>query len=227
MASWTVVSIANTFATFGIKSCKFFHPLINIGRVAAITVIDWLILSQVDKSLSPNQVFNNPFPEENTLVNVDIPEIPVAPVEEVVEEEKEEVEETPIDNKIDDILLKDFSENNKNIEALSNAEEPKEEVSVEDNITLNPINNVSSIEEPKEEVPVEPVKKEESVYKNDKKLSDIFKKKTDAPAPATNLETTADYSTELDRILQKLNEASSDITDDSTLEETTDFTNMF
>ena len=39
------------------------------------------------------------------------------------------------------------------------------------------------------------------------------------------LEKTADFNNELDRILQKLNEANK--TNDSTLDETQDFTNMF
>ena len=104
------------------------------------------------------------------------------------------------------------------------------------NIAIENVSSIEEKEEPSKDIPdlpdfsaieekpiikEEPVK-EESIYKNDKKLSDIFKKKTVSEEP--KLEKTEDYSNELDKILKKLNEASS--TKDSTLEETTDFTNM-
>ena len=149
---------------------------------------------------------------EVTLEEVKEDSMPVAMenVEETVSEESS-VEST---NKIDDLLLRDFTKEN---EDLEKTREIKEE------ITLNPVSEVVSIEDyEKNEIEpvVEETKEEKSLYKNDKKLSDIFKKKEDKPI----LETTTDYSNELDRILKKLNDTK---TDDSTLEETTDFTNMF
>ena len=57
-------------------------------------------------------------------------------------------------------------------------------------------------------------------YTNDKKLSDIFGKKEEKTVRP--LETTQDFSDELDRILQKLNSE-----ENNTLEETNDYTNMF
>lgn len=125
--------------------------------------------------------------------------------------------EITVDPKINEMLLRDFS--NEKVEEINN--ESVEEVNTNSNIL--PIDELVNNEEiqknTQEDIPE--VKVEKSVYKNDKKLSDIFKKKEE------NLEKTEDYSKELDRILQKLNEANSNITDDSTLEETTDFTNMF
>ena len=71
-------------------------------------------------------------------------------------------------------------------------------------------------------IPVEPVKEEpKSKYTNDKKLSDIFGKK-ETTTSAKKIETTQDFSDELDRILQKLNEDSS-----TPVEDTADYTNMF
>ena len=145
-------------------------------------------------------------------------EIPV----ENIEEEKapldtEEISnEVTVDPKVNDMLLRDFSTN-----GVSSIDTEDTEVS------LNPINNIDNIniEEP---APIEPAA---PVYKNDKKLSDIFKKKSEPAKPVENtsspkLENTVDFSNELDRILQKLNETTGD-TKDSTLDETQDFSNMF
>ena len=129
------------------------------------------------------------------------------------EKEAEEVKEEPVVNEItvepaiNDLLLRDFStEGAKTVDV----EEPvkEEEKPVESVIKTDTINN------------------SESLYKNDKKISDIFKKKTNVvKEEPVNLEKTADFNNELDRILQKLNEANK--TNDSTLDETQDFTNMF
>ena len=145
-------------------------------------------------------------------------EIPV----ENIEEEKapldtEEISnEVPVDPKINEMLLRDFSSN-----GVSSIDTEDTEVS------LNPINNIDNINI-EETAPIEPAA---PVYKNDKKLSDIFKKKSEPAKPVENtsspkLENTVDFSNELDRILQKLNETTGD-TKDSTLDETQDFSNMF
>ena len=167
-----------------------------------------------------------PVIEETPVPEVEVPTEEVeTPVEEPVEEVP--VEEAPVDTeeisnevtvdpKVNDMLLRDFSTN-----GVSSIDTEDTQVS------LNPINNIDNIniEEPATEEPAAPV------YKNDKKLSDIFKKKSETVEPVENtsspkLEKTADFSNELDRILQKLNETSVD-TNDSTLDETQDFTNMF
>ena len=148
--------------------------------------------------------------------------------------------ELVVDPAINDILLKDFTKNDtiKEIEKID--EEEKEDIS------LNPINNISRIEPIEEEkvtlptpevtfepelpkVTFEPVlpKEEEkkSPYKNDKKLSDIFKKKDSKEEDLLN---TMSLENELDRILSKLNsDTDSNESKDSTLDETMDFSNMF
>ncbi len=153
-----------------------------------------------------------------------VPEIETPTEETVVESPEEEVpinneeinNEVSVDPKVNDLLLRDFSTN-----GVSSIDIEENEVS------LNPINNIDNIniEEPVIEEPTAPV------YKNDKKLSDIFKKKPATEEPVVNnttpkLENTVDFNNELDRILQKLNDMPSD-TKDSTLDETQDFTNMF
>jgi len=210
----------------------------------------------VTPHIDPNTEINLDFrtPEEierdnNTSVSeASVEELvsptPTIPVEEEVVESESETPVMPISNEvtvdpaINELLLRDFANN-----GISNVEGTKTEEN-NDEVSINPINNVVSIDDmintPEHEAPVvEPVlstpeipvpsssvvQQEESIYKNDKKLSDIFKKK-----PVTNEsnnleEKTEDFSTELDKILKKLNEESD--SKDSTLGETQDFTNMF
>ena len=129
-------------------------------------------------------------------------EVPtVAPViEETVEEPK--VEEVPVelptyDSNIEELLNKDYSANNE----------------IVNNIPVKP-------EEPAVEVKEEPKTK----YTNDKKLSDIFGKKEEPVSK--KIETTQDFSDELDRILKKLNDEEPKI-DENVLDESSDYTNMF
>ena len=127
-----------------------------------------------------------------------VPETPVvepevvAPVEEAVEDTAIE-----INSNIDELLNKDYSENNKLVETI------------ETKPIVEPVTPV--VETPK------------SKYTNDKKLSDIFGKKEEPKV--NNIETTQDFSDELDRILKKLNEEENNV--DSSLDETGDYTNMF
>lgn len=158
-------------------------------------------------------------PEPTVEPEIEQPVAPVVEEPEVDENENNEIysNEIDVDPKINDLLLRDFSDNG--IETVEPEEEPE--------VSLNPIDKVDNIEIPET--------KEESVYKNDKKLSDIFKKKapveTKTEEPSVNLEKTADFSNELDRILQKLDEVNIDdnidTSEDSNLEETQNFSNMF
>ncbi len=244
----TVMNFINENTTLLIIICVFL----------IIVLIGYLIDNSIKTKRLEKQMINDDNNDIDESVPIEEPvkieeEVPEEPVKEEVpsidpnmeinldfrtEEEKERdnnkeesiANEITVDPAINDLLLKDFSNNG--IKAVDEEEN--------DEVTFNPIENVSSIEEKEEpskdipdlpdfsaieEKPIikeEPVK-EESIYKNDKKLSDIFKKKTVSEEP--KLEKTEDYSNELDKILKKLNEASS--TKDSTLEETTDFTNMF
>ena len=139
--------------------------------------------------------------------------------------------ELVVDPAINDILLKDFTKND-TIREIDTVEEENTE------INLNPVNDIPKIE-PVEvedkiavstpEVTFEPelpkVEEKKSPYKNDKKLSDIFKKKSNKEEDLLN---TMSLENELDRILSKLNsDTGSNESKDSTLDETMDFSNMF
>jgi hypothetical protein len=99
---------------------------------------------------------------------------------------------------MEELLNKDFS---KNAEIVNN---------LTDTQIVKPVEEPVVTEVPAEPVaaPVEPVVTEpvveqpKSIYKSNSKLSDILKKKEEKP----KLETTQDSSDELDRILNKLND---------------------
>lgn len=211
-------------------------------------------MKEDSSSVPKPEVIENPIEDKKEEVKVEEPKVEEIKIEEPVEEEpivsKESIEEineynaptmdvsevtkelsneVKLDPKINDMLLRDFSE-----KGISNVDTSEDE----SDISLNPINKIDNIDlpdisEPVIEEPKEPIIEEpkDPLYKNDKKLSDIFKKKEKREEPSVNvssnrLENTVDFSNELDRILQKLNETNNDIKD-STLDETTDFTNMF
>ena len=165
---------------------------------------------ELEKKNTPEPTpIENTIPEKEPVVETPVvpepvpeePKVEVAPVvEPVVEEPKvEEVEVPEVSSNIDELLNKDYSENNK----------------IVDTIEVNPIM------EPVVETKVEEAPKK---YNNDKKLSDIFGKKEEKPT--RNIETTQDFSDELDRILQKLNSEDTKV-ESSSFEDTTDYTNMF
>lgn len=152
------------------------------------------LLARIDKQIAELDAKQKELDAKNETKEV---EAPVIEKEVTVTEPVSDV----IDTKgIEELLNKDFS---KNIEI------------------------VNSIDE-KVEMPIEPVKvneelKQEKTYKNDKKLSDIFgKKKTETKE--LNLETTKDFTDELDRILDKLNTETPEV---STSYDSDEFNNRF
>lgn len=181
------------------------------------------------KLLKDNDDNRNIEEDINEKIETQIDDVPTPEVnlEEPIEEANPIVEEKNINNEItvseevNDTLLRDFAENgDKTVDVTPSVEES---IVTEEEIKEEIIPPVS------EENTTEPTK-EDSIYKNDKKLSDIFKKapKTEVIEDSKpNLEKTVDFNNELDRILKKLNDTPSNETKDSTLEETTDFTNMF
>lgn len=141
-----------------------------------------------------------PVVEEVTIDEVK--EEPVQRAEEdykaVVLPEKEEIKEEPVVTPVEpvietesmkDLLNKDFS---KNAEVVNN---------LTDTQIIKP---VEKIETPAPVVEVPAVEEKKSPYKSNSKLSDILAKKKENAKP--KLETTQDFSDELDRILNKLNE---------------------
>ena len=181
------------------------------------------------KLLKDNDDNRNIEEDINEKIETQIDDVPTPEVnlEKPIEETNPIVEEKNINNEItvseevNDTLLRDFAENgDKTVDVTPSVEES---IVTEEEIKEEIIPPVS------EENTTEPTK-EDSIYKNDKKLSDIFKKapKTEVIEDSKpNLEKTVDFNNELDRILKKLNDTPSNETKDSTLEETTDFTNMF
>lgn len=156
----------------------------------------------------PEKVTEEPVVEPVVVEEQKIEEIPEEPiVEEPVLATK--VEESPVivnpnveipevpepDFNIDELLNKDYSANNKFIDTV----------------------DVKPIMDPVVETKIE---KPKSKYTNDKKLSDIFGKKE---GKINKIETTQDFSDELDKILAKLNSDESS----TSLEDTTDYSNMF
>lgn len=136
------------------------------------------------------------------IITEPVVETPVVetPVEEPVVTQVEPVIET---ESMEDLLNKDFS---KNAEVVNN---------LTDTQIIKPVENVAPVVT---EVPAEPVVEEKkSPYKSNSKLSDILAKKKENAKP--KLETTQDFSDELDRILNKLNEETPKANESLDLEE--------
>lgn len=171
------------------------------------------VISSIDKSVE-EPVVSDKEVEENIVVPESITE-----AEDINVKELEPVEvkanEFEVDPAINELLNKDFSKQDNVINY--DTEFDNEEIS------LSPIDGVSKVESP------EP-KEEKSKYKNEKSLSEIFGKKSvdTVKEDKKELLNTVDFQNELDRILQKLNdESDNEVTKDSTLDETQDFSNMF
>lgn len=143
----------------------------------------------------------------------------------------EEIKEDKIDDetaKMEELLNKDFS-NNIDVD----------DIDITPDVNLDTVINKKEKVEEVKEVKEEPVKVEEtpvvseepkSIYKSNKNLADIFgKKQQTSNIEETNrkLETTQDYSNELDRILAKINDEEKDYSKDSTLDETQEFSDRF
>ena len=183
--------------------------LIIICIFLIVILVIYLIDNAIKSRRLEKELLEQP-KEEPKVLETNIPEPTPAPVvEEVAEEVKEEV---PV---IEDITPE--------VEEVP-AETPVEPISPMMDADIEALLNkdYSANNEVVNNIPVEPVKEEpKSKYTNDKKLSDIFGKK-ETTTSAKKIETTQDFSDELDRILQKLNEDSS-----TPVEDTADYTNMF
>ena len=192
--------------------------------ILVIYLIDNTIKSKrLEKEELANNSNNTPEPK---VLDAAIPE-EAAPVVEnvapVVEEGAPVVpEETPVVEEPKSVVS----------EETPVVEEPKVEVPVEPVVTTTPVvdNSIEELlnkdytanNEIVNSIPNEPVvEPPKSKYTNDKKLSDIFGKKEETPK---KIDSTQDFSDELDRILKKLNEEDKV---NSSMEETSDYTNMF
>ena len=207
------------------KVMNFINENTMLLIIICIFLIVILVIYLIDnaiksKRLEKEILEQKDTPEEPKVLESNIPaepapvETPAPVVEEVAEEVKEEV---PV---IEDTTPKvEIPE----VEEVP-AETPVEPISPMMDADIEALLNkdYSANNEVVNNIPVEPVKEEpKSKYTNDKKLSDIFGKK-ETTTSAKKIETTQDFSDELDRILQKLNEDSS-----TPVEDTADYTNMF
>jgi hypothetical protein len=191
--------------------------------ILVIYLIDNTIKSKrLEKEELANNSNNTPEPK---VLDAAIPETEAAPVVETVAPVVEEAtpvvpEETPVEPKAEVSVETPV------------VEEPKVEVPVEPVVTTTPVvdNSIEELlnkdytanNEIVNSIPNEPVvEPPKSKYTNDKKLSDIFGKKEETPK---KIDSTQDFSDELDRILKKLNEEDKV---NSSMEETSDYTNMF
>ena len=160
--------------------------------ILVIYLIDNTIKS---KRLEQEEANKKEDPEKPVVLESEIPE----KVEEPVKEETLEEAPAPV------------------------VEEVKEETTegpvIDSNIEELVNKDYSANNEIVENIP-EVVEEPKSKYNNDKKLSDIFGKKEESTT--RKIETTQDFSDELDRILQKLNNEET-----SNEDESIDYTNMF
>lgn len=186
--------------------------------------------SNIEISVEPEvePSINNPIEEvkdeeESIEVKQINPEVTPVIEEKVIEEIKEEKKVDESD-KMEELLNKDFSNNNIDVD----------DIDITPDVDLDTVINGKDKKEKVEPVIEEviAIEKEEpkSIYKSNKNLSDIFGKKPQTSnTEETNkkLETTQDYSDELDRILSKISDEENDYSKDSTLDETQDFSNRF
>ena len=180
----------------------------------------------VEPEIEPS--INNPIEEvkdeeESIEVKQINPEVTPVIEEKAIEEIKEEKKVDESD-KMEELLNKDFSNNNIDVD----------DIDITPDVDLDTVINGKDKKEKVEPVieEVKAIEKEEpkSIYKSNKNLSDIFGKKPQTSnTEETNkkLETTQDYSDELDRILSKISDEENDYSKDSTLDETQDFSNRF
>ena len=207
------------------KVMNFINENTMLLIIICIFLIVILVIYLIDnaiksKRLEKELLEQKDTPEEPKVLESNIPaepapvETPAPVVEEVAEEVKEEV--PAIEATTPEVETPEVEE--------VPAETPVEPISPMMDADIEALLNkdYSANNEVVNNIPVEPVKEEpKSKYTNDKKLSDIFGKK-ETTTSTKKIETTQDFSDELDRILQKLNEETNE-----PVEDTADYTNMF
>ena len=175
--------------------------------ILVIYLIDNTIKS---KRLEQEEANKKEDPEKPVVLESEIPE----KVEEPVKEETPEEAPAPVVEEVAEVAPTV-------VEPV--VEEVKEETTegpvIDSNIEELVNKDYSANNEIVENIP-EVVEEPKSKYNNDKKLSDIFGKKEESTT--RKIETTQDFSDELDRILQKLNNEET-----SNEDESIDYTNMF
>ena len=175
--------------------------------ILVIYLIDNTIKS---KRLEQEEANKKEDPEKPVVLESEIPE----KVEEPVKDETPEEAPAPVVEEVAEVaptVVEPVVEEVKE----ETTEEPVIDSSIEELVNKD----YSANNEIVENIP-EVVEEPKSKYNNDKKLSDIFGKKEESTT--RKIETTQDFSDELDRILQKLNNEET-----SNEDESIDYTNMF
>ena len=199
------------------KVMNFINENTMLLIIICIFLIVILVIYLIDntiktKRLEKMEAEKKENPEEPAIIDNPIPEKVEEPVVPVIEEPTNEDiipedTETPIEETPAPVVEEPIVE-----------ETPVVDSSIDDLLNKDYSANNEVVNNMPEEPVVEAPK---SKYKNDKKLSDILGKKKET-VETKKIETTQDFSDELDRILQKLNSEESTNEDEST-----DYTNMF
>lgn len=214
------------------KIMNFINENTMLLIIICIFLIVILVIYLIDNTIKSKKLekaeLENKGNEEPKVLNNSIPKEEVPAVEEVapvvpeaVPVVEEKVETTVVEPAVEPAVE----------EPSVTVEEPKAETSpivdtsIEELLNKDYSSNNTVVDNIPEEVVSTPIEeKPKNKYSNDKKLSDIFGKKEEKVE--SKIENTKDFSDELDRILKKLNEEEARI-DNTSIEETSDYTNMF
>lgn len=210
------------------KIMNFINENTMLLIIICIFLIVILVIYLIDNTIKSKKLekaeLENKGNEEPKVLNNSIPKEEVPAVEEVAPVVPEAV--PVVEEKVETTVVEPAVE-----EPSVTVEEPKAETSpivdtsIEELLNKDYSSNNTVVDNIPEEVVSTPIEeKPKNKYSNDKKLSDIFGKKEEKVE--SKIENTKDFSDELDRILKKLNEEEARI-DNSSIEETSDYTNMF
>lgn len=210
------------------KIMNFINENTMLLIIICIFLIVILVIYLIDNTIKSKKLekaeLENKGNEEPKVLNNSIPKEEVPAVEEVAPVVPEVV--PVVEEKVETTVVEPAVE-----EPSVTVEEPKAETSpivdtsIEELLNKDYSSNNTVVDNIPEEVVSTPIEeKPKNKYSNDKKLSDIFGKKEEKVE--SKIENTKDFSDELDRILKKLNEEEARI-DNSSIEETSDYTNMF
>ena len=210
------------------KIMNFINENTMLLIIICIFLIVILVIYLIDNTIKSKKIekaeLENKGNEEPKVLNNSIPKEEVPAVEEVAPVVPEVV--PVVEEKVETTVVEPAVE-----EPSVTVEEPKAETSpivdtsIEELLNKDYSSNNTVVDNIPEEVVSTPIEeKPKNKYSNDKKLSDIFGKKEEKVE--SKIENTKDFSDELDRILKKLNEEEARI-DNTSIEETSDYTNMF
>ena len=209
------------------KIMNFINENTMLLIIICIFLIVILVIYLIDNTIKSKKLekaeLENKGNEEPKVLNNSIPEEEVPAVEEVAPVVPEVV--PVVEEKVETTVVEPTVEPVTNVEPTEVENAPIVDTSIEELLNKDYSSNNTVVDNIPEEVVSTPIEeKPKNKYSNDKKLSDIFGKKEEKVE--SKIENTKDFSDELDRILKKLNEEEARI-DNSSIEETSDYTNMF